>query len=48
MILEKPKLPKFICKKCNHIWNQRLKNKPLACPRCKRYDWEKGGNENGK
>jgi len=26
---------------CGHQWIQRGEEKPLACPRCKRYDWDK-------
>jgi len=26
------------CKCCGHEWESRTV-KPLACPRCKRYDW---------
>lgn len=25
---------------CGYEWESRLKQKPKACPRCKRYDWE--------
>ena len=28
------------CKLCGHEWIPRIKNKPTACPKCKRYDWE--------
>jgi predicted Zn-ribbon and HTH transcriptional regulator len=28
------------CKLCGHEWNSRIEGKPLACPKCKRYDWE--------
>lgn len=27
------------CKLCGHEWESRLEC-PLACPRCKRYDWK--------
>ena len=28
------------CKRCGHGWEPRVPDaKPLACPRCKRYDW---------
>jgi len=30
----------FECKFCKHVWKPRTDNKPLACPKCKRYDWE--------
>ena len=26
------------CKLCGHKWISQKEN-PLACPRCKRYDW---------
>jgi predicted Zn-ribbon and HTH transcriptional regulator len=28
------------CSKCGHVWDSRA-DKPLACPKCKRYDWER-------
>ena len=28
------------CKKCGHKWESR-KDEPVACPKCKRYDWRK-------
>lgn len=28
------------CRFCKHRWQPRAE-KPLACPKCKRYDWEK-------
>jgi predicted Zn-ribbon and HTH transcriptional regulator len=28
------------CKQCGHEWRSRI-GKPLSCPRCKRYDWNK-------
>ena len=27
------------CIKCKHKWTNRIE-KPLCCPKCKRYDWE--------
>lgn len=27
-----------ICSKCGHEWMSRVQ-KPLQCPKCKRYDW---------
>ena len=27
------------CKLCNHEWMPRSEEIPVACPRCKRYDW---------
>jgi len=30
------------CVRCGHEWNNRTKDqKPLACPSCKSYVWEK-------
>ncbi len=29
----------MLCKLCGHEWKSR-KVHPLACPRCKRYDWD--------
>lgn len=32
----------YTCLRCNYKWGSRLlDNKPRACPRCKRYDWNK-------
>lgn len=31
----------FKCKRCNHEWHPREKNKPKVCPRCKSTQWEK-------
>ena len=33
----------YKCRLCEHTWQSRDPNaiKPLSCPRCKRYDWEK-------
>jgi hypothetical protein len=28
------------CKICGHKWQPRTEKEPLACPRCKRYDWK--------
>jgi len=28
------------CKKCGHTWESRT-DEPKACPRCKRYDYDK-------
>ena len=28
------------CGKCGHLWTARI-DEPLACPKCKRYDWSK-------
>jgi len=28
------------CRFCKHRWVPRA-DKPLACPKCKRYEWEK-------
>ena len=35
------------CKRCGHKWASRTK-KPLACPKCKSYVWEKKGATSGK
>lgn len=29
---------KCTCSKCGYTWTARTE-KPIACPRCKRYDW---------
>lgn len=32
----------YNCKKCGHTWtSKKLAEAPLACPKCKRYDWNK-------
>ena len=31
---------KYECKLCGHKWESKLE-KPVACPKCKRYDWNK-------
>jgi len=31
---------KHKCKRCGYEWESKLKV-PKACPRCKRYDWNK-------
>lgn len=30
---------KVKCSKCQHEWETKLEH-PLACPKCKRYDWK--------
>jgi hypothetical protein len=32
------------CKLCSHKWESRT-DQPKACPKCKRYDWEKCKND---
>lgn len=27
------------CQRCGYEWRS-IKNNPIACPRCKRYDWK--------
>jgi len=29
------------CNKCNHEWFSRTPSKPVQCPKCKTYGWEK-------
>ncbi len=42
-------IPKYICKKCGHVWISRITGRPVQCPKCKRTDWDKPSNkENGK
>lgn len=36
----------FECKKCGYIWYSRFEEGPKACPRCKRYDWDKETTQN--
>lgn len=33
---------KQTCLKCGHQWDSRVE-KPLSCPACKRYGWDKKG-----
>lgn len=35
------------CRFCKHKWVPRA-DKPLACPKCKRYEWEKEPDEKPK
>lgn len=32
---------KLTCCKCGHEWTQKTDKKPLCCPRCKSYTWDK-------
>ena len=34
-------MKKHTCKICRHQWTPRTDDKPKACPKCKRYDWNK-------
>lgn len=34
-------MKKHKCKICEHEWYPRSKESPLACPKCKRYDWDR-------
>ena len=36
------KMKKIKCKKCNHIWIQRIERLPMECPNCKNRNWNKG------
>lgn len=39
-------MKKFKCKRCDHTWVSRLeKDKPLSCPSCKSYEWDKKLNQ---
>jgi len=29
------------CKRCGHVWIQRILTKPIRCPRCKTHLWDK-------
>lgn len=29
------------CLHCGHLWIPRKTGKPVVCPRCKHYDWDK-------
>lgn len=35
------KAQKWVCLRCGHKWNPRIETKPLACPKCKSYEWDK-------
>jgi len=28
------------CSKCGYVWLSRIEQKPKACPKCKRYNWD--------
>lgn len=32
------------CKRCGHEWASRTDH-PIACPKCKRYDWDDDSDE---
>jgi len=32
---------KHKCLRCPHEWEQRTEKKPISCPRCKSYVWDK-------
>jgi len=34
-------LPKLVCERCGWTWTPRRPEPPAACPRCKRFDWDK-------
>ena len=34
-----PAKTKEHCNQCGHEWMPRTEWLPVACPRCKRYDW---------
>lgn len=29
------------CLHCHHLWTPRSEEKPVVCPRCKNYSWDK-------
>lgn len=39
-VVDRPR-PGHVCKHCGHKWERRQIIKPLACPRCKSYAWDK-------
>jgi predicted Zn-ribbon and HTH transcriptional regulator len=34
-------LPMLVCARCGWKWIPRQEERPAACPRCKRFDWDK-------
>lgn len=38
---------KLVCSKCGHTWTQKTDKKPVSCPRCKSYTWDKNNKEEG-
>jgi predicted nucleic acid-binding Zn-ribbon protein len=34
------------CIRCGHMWIARSSRKPLACPACKSYGWNKERKDN--
>ncbi len=41
-------MKRCVCKICKHIWTSRINSKPVACARCKRYDWDRPINKQKK
>jgi hypothetical protein len=41
-------MKKLTCKLCGHAWYPRTPRRPKACPGCKRYDWDREPNRDGK
>jgi len=39
-------MKKYKCKLCGHKWSPRKNTTPIACPKCKRYDWRKNERPN--
>ena len=40
-------MEELTCQRCGHKWPKRVE-KPMACPRCKSYEWdEKRPNKEG-
>ena len=31
----------WTCRKCGHIWINRKPTKPIQCPKCRTYLWER-------
>jgi len=41
-MIKKPFIPKNLkCLRCGYRWIQRVPGLPVACPKCKSYEWFK-------
>ena len=42
------KVEKYVCERCKHIWESRIKTIPKYCPACKSPYWNKPKKEKKK
>jgi len=38
----------YTCKHCHHTWTPRKEGRPVSCPACKSYRWDKEKNTGTK